>query len=60
MTLIGALLMAAAVMLFWFVYPRGGQETRLMQLPGSWVIVPLTIILSFTGGGALIYTFLGK
>jgi hypothetical protein len=60
MTLMGAMLMAAAVMLLWFVYPRRGQETRLMRLPGMWIVVPLTIILCFGSGGALIYTYLGK
>lgn len=60
MTLIGAALMTMAVLLCWLVYPRQGQETRVMRLPGMWVVVPLTVILFFGSGGALVYTFLGR
>ena len=60
MTLIGAVLIAGAGLLLWSVYPRGGQEARIMQIPGTWVVVPLTIILCAGSGAAMIYTYMGK
>ncbi len=60
MTLIGAVLMVAAGSLLWSVYPRDGQEARIMQIPGTWVVVPLTIILCAGSGGAMIYTYWGN
>jgi hypothetical protein len=60
MTLIGGALMATAILLLWLVYPRGGQERRIMQLPGTWFVVPLVILLCFGSGAAVVYSFLGK
>ena len=60
MTLIGVALMAWAVVLSWLVYPRGGEETLIMRLPGAWVAIPLTVILCFGAGGAMVYTYLGQ
>ena len=60
MTLIGAGLMVLAVFITWFAWPRDGQETRIMRLPGSWIVVPLAVMLCFGGGGALIYTYVGR
>jgi hypothetical protein len=60
MTVIGVLLMGVAVLLSWSVYPRGGREARIMKVPGTWIVVPLLIMLCFLGGGALVHTYIGK
>ena len=58
MTMIGALLMIVGGLLFWSVKPRGdGRERRIMQVPGTWVAVPLFIMLCVLGGSALIFTY---
>ena len=60
MTFVGAALMTAAVLHAWVLWPRNGQEGRVMRLPAMWIVMPLTIILTFGAGGALVYTFLGR
>ena len=57
---LGAALMAASLLLSWVASPRRGQETRLMRLPGMWIVIPLLIMLAFLGGGAVIYEAAGR
>lgn len=52
---LGAALMVGSLLLLWAVFPRGGREAWLVRLPGMWIVLPLLIMLSFLGGGALIY-----
>jgi hypothetical protein len=60
MTFIGVVLMAAATVLTWLLWPRDGKEGRIMRMPGMWIVMPLIIMLVFCTGGALVYTFLGE
>lgn len=60
MTIIGTVLMAVAILLTWHLWPRKGQEGRVMRLPAMWIVMPLTIMMVFGAGGALVFTFLGR
>ena len=56
--LIGIGTIVASVLLYWIARPKGGKETWLARRRGSWIVLPLLIILGFLGGGMLIYAHL--
>jgi hypothetical protein len=60
MTFIGTVLMAAAIVMTWLLWPRDGKEGRVMRLPGMWIVIPLTIMMVLGTGGALVFTQLGR
>jgi hypothetical protein len=55
-TMIGVGVMAGSALLFWIARPKGGKETWLARLPGSWILLPLLILMGFLAGGMMIYT----
>lgn len=60
LALIGIVLVVAAVVLYWALFPRGGREARVMRVPGAWMFVPLLIVFCLLSGGGLVYTHLGR
>lgn len=59
-TTIGITLVAMAVLMTWMLHPRDHKETRIMQMPGAWIVFPLLIIICLLSGGGLIYVGLGR
>jgi hypothetical protein len=54
-TLMGVGVIAASGLLYWVARPKGGKETWLARLPGSWIVLPLLILTGLLGGGMQIY-----
>jgi hypothetical protein len=55
-TMLGVGVMAGSALLYWIARPKGGKETWLARLPGSWIVLPLLILMGFLTGGMMIYT----
>jgi hypothetical protein len=53
--MIGVGVMAGSALLYWMARPKGGKETWLARLPGSWIVLPLLILMGFLAGGMMIY-----
>jgi hypothetical protein len=58
--LVGVGVITASALLYWVARPKDGKETWLARLPGSWIALPLIILMGSLGGGMMIYTHLPK
>ena len=56
---LGAALLAATVVLIWFLRPGDGREKLIVRFPGAWIVVGLLLTGSIATAVALIATGVG-